>query len=203
MSEAQTSPSRPGMAQGLLLSGLFLVCILGGILIGGYVAVNSVRSPGAVSVGPEGTPWRTNPNVGSETASGWLRAHVSQIGLLALTRAESVYYTARIDSDGKPLRREHRYRVSGPVPEVGWWSLSAYGGDYYLLPDEEGRYSVSSATSGSPEQVEAVLASTEPLDIALPGEGPLVLTLRLYEPGPWSEGDLAAVELPDIRRIEP
>ena len=42
---------------------------------------------------------------------------------------------------GEPLRLNCSYRIEGSDYDADWWSITAYGWDYFLIPNEEKRYS--------------------------------------------------------------
>lgn len=92
-------------------------------------------------------PWRANALAGSPQADLYTRARVALGALLALNREETMYYVARTDSAGRPLRADCSYRVSGPTPKARWWSVTAYAQDLYLFPNEQRRYSVNGQTA--------------------------------------------------------
>jgi hypothetical protein len=94
---------------------------------------------GDVSAGP----WRTSLDVGSSQGGPYLRAQIAVHGLLALSREETMYYTAADDSDGRPLDGHCVYRIEGRDPPTRWWSITAYGADDFLIPNPDDRYSVS------------------------------------------------------------
>ena len=69
-----------------------------------------------------------------------LKAAVALGGLLASTQKDSMYY--RLSSvAGEPLRLNCRYRIEGDDYEADWWSITAYGWDNYLIPNDQKRYS--------------------------------------------------------------
>ena len=51
-----------------------------------------------------------------------------------------MYYTLNSVA-GEPLRLNCRYRIAGNNYDADWWSITAYGWDYYLIPNRENRYS--------------------------------------------------------------
>ena len=84
--------------------------------------------------------WRTSETIGSAEANSLVRAVVAIGGLLASTQKDSMYYT--LDSiAGEPLRLNCHYRIEGNDYDANWWSITAYGWDYFLIPNEEKRYS--------------------------------------------------------------
>ena len=93
---------------------------------------------GAMSV--QNSNWVTNVSTGSADAGVMLKATIAIGGLLASTRENSMYY--RLDSvAGEPLSVDCRYRIEGDEYDADWWSITAYGWDNYLIPNEQKRYS--------------------------------------------------------------
>lgn len=84
--------------------------------------------------------WRTSETIGSADASAMVKAVVAIGGLLASAREDSMYYTLSSVS-GEPLRLNCRYRIEGGDYDADWWSITAYGWDYFLIPNREKRYS--------------------------------------------------------------
>jgi len=77
-----------------------------------------------------------NPKTGSSSADSFVRAYVALVGLLALNKSEAIYMLAASDSDGNELDCCHDYAISCPKAMPGaWWSITAYGGDHYLIPN--------------------------------------------------------------------
>jgi hypothetical protein len=150
--------------------------------------------------------WRTSLVSGSPEADLYTRAKVAHVALLALSRAETLYYVADHDDRGQPLRSRCRYRVSGAPPAARWWSVTAYADDFFLFADEGRRYSLSGEHARLDAQGRFVVftGAAPPADgsawIPTPGDRGLVLTLRLYNPGPVLAADPAALAAP---RVEP
>ena len=84
--------------------------------------------------------WYTSNSIGAADADVMVRAVVAIGGLLASTREDSMYYTLSSVA-GEPLRLNCRYRITGDDYDADWWSITAYGWDYYLIPNREKRYS--------------------------------------------------------------
>ena len=87
---------------------------------------------GGVSDGP----WSTSLDTGSSEGGPYLRARIAVHGLLALSREETVYYSALRDSDGADLVGNCSYRLEGRDPPTRWWSITAYGADDFLIPND-------------------------------------------------------------------
>jgi hypothetical protein len=159
---------------------------------------------------PAGTrigPWLVNLEAGSSDASTYTRARIALKALLALDRRETLYYVADRDDAGRPLRSRCRYLISGSIPSARWWSVTAYADDIFLFPDAEQRYSVSSEnpTLNTVGRFSAVTGPETPVSGAIawiptPGDRGLILTLRLYNPGPALQADPGALAVPSIQR---
>ncbi|MGV8996335.1 MAG: DUF1214 domain-containing protein [Parvibaculaceae bacterium] len=93
----------------------------------------------AVSVGP----WNTNLTVGGVDADALTRARVALFGLLALDKKETIYYTANKDDAGEALNGSCTYVVKGKDLAARWWSVTAYGPDSYLIPNDANIFSFS------------------------------------------------------------
>lgn len=131
-------------------------------------------------------PWGTNLAIGERATTPHTRAWVALHGLLALNRSETVYYTAFRDSDGETLNGNCVYRIEGSDPDARWWSITAYAGDDFLIPNEAGRYSISknSVVRDADGRFHATVSRGPAAGNWIPsGAGEFSLTLRLYNPG--------------------
>jgi len=199
-----------------------LVLAIGAALVLGlgsaYQVVRSGLSGGEIANGP----WRTSLLTGSQEAGLYTRARVAVGGLLALAPSETVYWNAEGDAEGRPLDARCDYRVEGVELPARWWSVTAYGADHFLIPNDAGRYSFSQTTlTRAPGGSWAMRVSTEPKPSAASGarseakpseagnwlpsgrsgaSGPFALTLRLYNPAPEVYEQAATVALPRIER---
>lgn len=151
-------------------------------------------------------PWAGSSLTGSPQADAHTRARVAAEGLLALGRSETMYYVARQDDRGRPLRSRCSYRVEGPAPAARWWSLTAYGADHYLFDAPQGRYSLNAQGLTLDAAGRFALATGGQASPGLPwlptpGDQALVLTLRLYNPDASLQADPAALVPPAIQPI--
>ncbi len=173
------------------------------VLLGLGSAYYSVRHmTGTRSVIQNGA-WIADLTAGGADATMYTRARVATVGLLALNRSETIYFTARRDSAGEALDGHCSYRIEGRDPDARWWSLTAYANDNFLIDHPSKRYSVSKnsvvrAADGS--FVVRLSTSAEVQNwIATSIEG-FDVTLRLYNPGESVLKDPAAVSLPSITK---
>ena len=117
----------------------FVVFIVA-LVLGIGTAIWAIVSPPKNLTANNG-PWRTNLAVGSPQNGMYLRATVSLMGLFALNRSETIYFVAEADGDGKSLHSGCDYRVEGSDLDARWWSITLYGRDTMLIPNEQERYS--------------------------------------------------------------
>ncbi len=129
-----------------------------------------------------------------------MRAAGAMAGWGGNDASEAVYPTARLDSDGHPLRGDRRYRLTLATepPAEAFWSITMYDTSYdgtagYLVENPIGRYLVNSTTQGLVRNDDGSLTISvqrdEPDTPAgranwLPApDGPFYLVMRLYLPG--------------------
>jgi hypothetical protein len=147
-------------------------------------------------------PWQTNLSVGSEEASPYLRASIAEHGLLALNQSETIYFSAVKDESGHVFNGDNVYRIEGKAPDARWWSITAYGADDFLIPNELNRYSYSgnSVTYDKDGKFTIYLSKTPRPGNWLPlgNQKKFALSLRLYNPGESVRKNPAGVELPHI-----
>jgi hypothetical protein len=92
------------------------------------------------------------PYVGAYGRNYLGRAVIATAALGANTRPETVYPLAVADVDGRPLRGRRGYAIRFPrgqlPPANAFWSVTLYGRDRYLVPNEIDRYSIGDRTAG-------------------------------------------------------
>lgn len=195
-----TEPSR---FKGLAIAGLLY---LGAVALGAgsawWVLRHADWSGNLVKVGP----WTGSTLVGSTDADLYTRAKVALEGLLALGRDETIYYVARHDDTGRPLRSACSYRVEGLPPPARWWSITAYADDLFLFDSQNRQYSLNGSTARLDASGRFALATgPKALDglhwLPTPGQRGLVLTLRLYNPAPELQAAPARLLPPSIQAV--
>jgi hypothetical protein len=95
-----------------------------GIVLGLFATWATVIR-GTMGGGVSDGPWRTSLYTGSSEGGPYLRAHIAVHGLLALSREETIYYTAADDGEGNVLDGNCAYRIEGRDPPTRWWSITA------------------------------------------------------------------------------
>ncbi len=158
--------------------------------------------PAGLRVGP----WLVNLEAGSTGAPLYTRARIAIKALLALDRRETLYYIADHDDAGRPLSARCRYLISGSIPAARWWSVTAYADDIFLFPNPDKKYSISgeNPTGRTAGSFRMVTGPTPPPTggiewVPTPGDGGLILTLRLYNPMPELQADPGALAAPSIQ----
>lgn len=143
-----------------------------------------------------GTGWIRNFEAGAYETDYTARAIVARRGLGANVPDESLYYYSRTDGEGHPLTGIRRYRLSFPAgalppcaPE-GFWSLTMYDEDMFLVPNELRRYAIGDRSDhlafNSDGSLDLYLGTTasphhEPNWLPAPS-GPFAVILRIYAP---------------------
>ncbi len=159
-------------------------------------------------------PWKTHFGIGCPSTKPLEKAALARVGLGGNSVEETIYWNAFTDDDGDQLYTKENYEieVSNPLPVnhdmYGFWSITAYGSDQYLLPNDLKEYTVRSIDfEASDYPVTIRLSGTRP-DV-----GPFIhlgkkeqkfsLALRCYRPMQemktpvgWSK-----IELPKIKKV--
>ena len=150
--------------------------------------------------------WRANMHAGSQDAGLYTRATIAVNALLALGRDETMYFVATRDDAGQALRAQCNYRITGVPPRARWWSITAYAEDLFLFDAPNGHYSLNGATAAL-DAAGAFTLSTGPSEqpglywLPTPGQRPLVLTLRLYNPAPALQAAPQSLVAPTVQKI--
>ncbi|PSF38460.1 DUF1254 domain-containing protein [Aphanothece hegewaldii CCALA 016] len=98
--------------------------------------------------------WLVNYSIGDYGDNYLLRAATAKFGLGANTAEESLYFNAFKDVQGNALVGNKSYRLSfkagelPPVSPLGFWSLTLYDANGFLVENPIDRYSIGNRTSG-------------------------------------------------------
>ena len=161
----------------------------------------------ALTAGVRVGAWQTDVQAGSTSAGLYTRALIAVHALLALDRNETMYFVANHDDSGQRLRSTCSYRVEGVPPKARWWSVTAYTGDMYLFDDVPGgAYSLNSKTAPLDPQGHFVLTTGGHRQpgipwLPTPGDRGLVLTLRVFNPGPELQAAPQSLQPPSITAV--
>lgn len=149
-------------------------------------------------------PWRVLLSAGNQDAGIYERTAVALGGLFALSRTETLYYSAMTDQSGLRLSEKCDYRIVGDEPDTRWWSLTAYAADNYLIRNGDGHHALAQTTVERDADGGFVIhVSPERADtnwISNKDGGAFILMLRLYNPGKSVYDAPATAALPRIER---
>jgi hypothetical protein len=186
-----------------MLRALKIFAVLAVGIVLGLAATWAAVIRGTVGGSVDDGPWRTSPYAGSREAGPYLHTRIAVHGLLALSREETIYYTATNDSDGNALDGNCAYQIEGRDPPTRWWSITAFGADDFLIPNTADRYSVSiNSVARRTDGTFAVTLSKAKVEgnwIPVAGER-FSVTIRLYNPQAAVVADPAHVALPTIKK---
>lgn len=142
--------------------------------------------------------WATPPAILGNYGTYYnIRAVVAMVGLGANLPVDASYPNARVDADGQPFDGSRRYRLhltKAELPPVNaFWSISAYGGDDFLIDNLLQRYAlgdrdplVYNADGSLDVFIQADTPAGEKSKNWLPVKKgqPFILNARLYWPKP-------------------
>lgn len=150
--------------------------------------------------------WLGNRGVGSTRADPWTRAIIARIGLLALNRSETIYFTRYRDGEGRAFRADCTYELTGTELPARWWSVTLYGEDDFLSLNDDGAFSID-ATRTTREASGRWRARVSPSRDGRPNwissraaDG-FDLSLRLYNPTPGALADEKRIPFPTVTRL--
>ena len=124
------------------------------------------------------------------------RAFIAYTGYVANPTSVALYITTKLLAPEVPLSGSETYKIHfepGQFPPVvlangGFWSLTVYGDDFFLIDNAIDRYSVNdrmTLTENEDGSVDVLLSRDQPGDITnwLPMDGDgILLTIRIYVP---------------------
>ncbi len=186
-------------------TGEFVMAGLVALVLGSVIGVATAiwgcdLAMGATSI--RNGAWETNLTVGSVGTDPYTRATTAIHFLLALNQSETLYYGAYRDDDGNLLNGKYTYRIEGGPLDARWWSITAYGADDFLIPNDLDRYSYNMGNLAyGPDGRYVIYLSQEPHEgnwLPLGGLRSFSLTLRLYNPKSSVRDNPAGVQLPHI-----
>lgn len=165
-----------------------------------YYALSDGRLFGALQVGP----WAAWPQAGSATPDPYTRANLSRTGALQLGQSEGLQFVASADSDGRPLRRDCRYRVDGTTPVATFWTLAALDPSGVNIARADSPPAIHSTRIARENDGSAVIYVSRTLApknwLEITGEGPFSLALTFYDTQIFSGFAPAVETLPSIVR---
>ena len=136
------------------------------------------------------------------------RAFIGRIGLFALQDSEAIYFIANQDNEGKPLNADSQYLIEGQALGAAYWSITLYGEDHFLIPNEEKRFSYNQVNVQYKDSLKGryqiQLGGNKTMENHLPmrGEQQVNLLLRLYQPSSELYTNREGIALPSIKRLD-
>lgn len=196
-------PAAPPRGAALPGAGALAIALVGLALGLAATAVVLGRGwdPGAVAIGP----WVAHPRIGTAAIDPYALAGLARSGAAPLAASEGLSFTATTDDTGYRLLRTCFYRLGGAVPPARFWTLTAADGGGFPLDGAGGRAALSSTAvlrdADGRFTVEVGPAARPGNWLALSGDGPLALVLRLYDtPLNGDPSEIAGAALPSIAR---
>jgi hypothetical protein len=164
---------------------LVLIAVIAG-LAGGIALAAFAIGPGSSILANRIGAWEFSPRVGAPNIDPYARARLFTEGELPLAAGEGYALRASRDRNGEVLDGGCRYRVSSPVPNARFWSITLVDPSGRLIPNLAERHSFTSGEivrSGSGQF--AVEIGPEPV----PGNwlptngrmGRFIIIFRFYE----------------------
>ena len=136
------------------------------------------------------------------------RAFIGRIGLFALQDSEAIYFIANQDNEGKPLNADSQYLIEGQALDAAYWSITLYGEDHFLIPNEEKRFSYNQVNVQYKDSLKGryqiQLGGNKIMENHLPmrGKQQVNLLLRLYQPSSELYTNRVDIVLPSIKRLD-
>jgi hypothetical protein len=90
-------------------------------------------------------PWAFWFREGTGEADPYTIAHIARQGVLPITAASAMTFTATRDSAGSRLSGDCTYEVRGSAVPALWWNIAVFSQDGEIMPSKTGRSSFSSA----------------------------------------------------------
>ncbi|MES2574051.1 MAG: DUF1214 domain-containing protein [Bacteroidota bacterium] len=135
---------------------------------------------------------------------------IAQIAVYAtypLTKKEVIYLNTTTDSDGNPIDPKSDYTISGKKFDAGYWSITAYDQDGFLIKNAAKKYSYNFEDVKYEKDsisYKINLSATEKDSNWLPitGTQKVGLVIRLYQPSDNLRNNLTLESLPLIQKIK-
>ena len=187
----------------VLLIGLFvLLAVMSGIGIAAYRIMAVKNSPVFAQYGS----WRGTKDL-PLNRNNLITTQVTLFALFALPSNEAIYLFAAEDGDKQRLEGGSDYILSGNIHDVkaNYWSITAYGNDLYLIPNEAERFSfnANNLITDSVGNYHIIISASRKPGNWLPvkaGKG-FQLVLRIYKGEGAFVSHLENAKLPLIKKI--
>jgi hypothetical protein len=185
-----------------VIAFLALLAILTGLGIAAYRISRIQTSPAFAQYGS----WRGSKDL-PLNRDDLVTTQVTLFALFALPSEEAVYLFASQDADNKALNGSSDYIIEGNIHNIkaAYWSITAYGKDQFLIPNEASRYSfnANSLSTDSLGNYKITLSAERKAGNWLPitKDAPFRLVLRLYQGNKDFLDHLDSAGLPVIKKL--
>jgi hypothetical protein len=166
-----------------------------------WYSIGRMQGFGAIDIGP----WTATPYASAEEIDPYTVAKSVVEGSVPLGATEGLAFNAVADSDGRELSMACDYDIEGATPAARLWTLVAYTPDGAQVHAAKG--GVSALWSGAILRFSdgsfRISVSRYPRPgnwLAIAGNGPLRLTLRLYDTSVTGGSSLITPRMPAIKR---
>lgn len=155
--------------------------------------------------------WIVNTGLGIYGDQFLKRAYIAFSGLGANVDEEAIYPRAFTDEQGNQLNGNYKYILhfeKDQLPPVeAFWSITMYGADFFLVPNEINRYAIAEYTTGleynEDGSLDIYIQKDRPINNEsnwLPApEGDFNLMLRMYQPA--AKVVNGSYEIPGVKRL--
>lgn len=145
-------------------------------------------------------------NLAQVGKSPLLTARSAVATLYALNPSEVIYLVAQQDSKGEELNAENDYVIKGIPLDARYWSITLYGEDFFLVPNEVDKfsYNLDNVKYETDSSFIINISSLKKEHNWLPSRksGRFYLTIRMYHPQQHVYKDIESVQLPTIEKVK-
>lgn len=187
-----------------MIKRLFILLIVS-VILGAGIAAYRIFSISHSSAFKTYGSWRGTSDL-PLNRNDLVTTQVTLFALFALPSQEAVYLFAADDNTGKRLNGDENYTLTGNINDIkaGYWSITAYAADLYLIPNEIDRYAFNrdNLKTDSKGNYTIVICADKKEGNWLPlkKDGKFQLVLRIYSGEKAFLNNLDKANLPVIKR---
>lgn len=182
-----------------------ILLIIIGLLAGSGVAYYRIHHWTGKDATIVNGPWQGN-NLAEVGKNQLLTARIAVATLYALNPSEVIYLVAQEDSKGEELNAENDYVIKGIPLDARYWSITLYGEDFFLVPNEAAKfsYNLHNVRYESDSSFIITISSLKKEHNWLPSgkSGKFYLTIRMYHPQEHVYKNIESVQLPTIEKMK-